>query len=185
MLKITLDTNQIGDMKLTQIQNTIKDLSIEISTTSVTDREIRGSGIKPLGSSILETGVWDESDWGKAVWGGNVSERFVLGESELDNAKLGSTKQNMLEVILQIIGDGSFPKIGSRGHLSKGQRNQLRDAMILEAHVSEKRDILVSDDKKAYIGKDGSKRRKLEKKFGTKILTSEEFIKLIKKGNIK
>lgn len=184
MLKITLDTNQIGDAKLSQIQASIKNLNIEVATTSITDREIRGTGIKPLNNSILETGVWDESEWGKAVWGGNLTEEFVLGESELGKAKLGSTK-NTLEELLQIIGDGSFPKIGSRNLLSKGQRNQLRDAMILETHIREKRDILISDDKKAYIGGDESKRKKLEQRFGVKVITSEEFIRLVREEEAK
>lgn len=177
MLKITLDTNQIGNKELPKIKNALVGLTAEVATISVTDREIRGSNIKPFGNIVLETGVWDESEWDKMVWGESITEGFILGESELGKAKLGSdNSSSVFEEILKIISGGSFPKIGTRENLSIGEKHQLRDTMILEAHVREKRDILISDDKKAYIGHDSSHRQTLEARFGIKIMTSEEFI---------
>ena len=48
--------------------------------------------------------------------------------------------------------------------------------MILEAHTRDGRDILVSNDATAYIGKDGTRRQLLETVCQTKILTVNEFI---------
>ncbi len=177
MLKITLDTSVLGEEKIDKLKEVLSEDEFDLATTSVTDREIRGSPIKPLNNSILETGVWDESEWGKAVWGGDVDEVFILGESELGKGRLGSSQSaNTFEAILAIISDNSFPKAGNRGNLTKGEKHQLRDAMILEAHTRGERDILGADDKRAYISKDGSKRKKLEAFCNTKIMTLDEFL---------
>lgn len=177
MLKITLDTNQIGDRELPKIKGALIKLKADVATISVTDREIRGSSIKSFGNVLLETGVWDESHWDNMVWANSITEDFILGESELGKAQLGSnSSKDTFEEVLKIITGGTFPKAGNREQLSPGQRNQLRDAMILEAHIREKRDILISDDKKAFIGHDGSHRQILESKFGIKIMTSDEFV---------
>jgi hypothetical protein len=53
------------------------------------------------------------------------------------------------EEILSRITNGSFPK--DRSSLTKTERGQLRDALIFEAHVREKRDIFISKDRKAFI----------------------------------
>jgi hypothetical protein len=79
------------------------------------------------------------------------------------------------EAILDVIGIRSFPKPGLRDSKTPGQKRQLRDAMILEAHAREGRDILVSDDVKGFIGKDGENRRKLEAICRTRIMTVDEF----------
>jgi len=54
----------------------------------------------------------------------------------------------------------------------------LRDAMILEAHVRDGRDIFVTRDTRAYVGRGGDKnvlRSKLEGLFSTRIMTVDEF----------
>lgn len=180
MLKITLDTNILGEDKMNILRRAIKSLDVDLVTISVSDREIRGSYIQPLNKQLLETAVWDESEWDKAVWGGDTLETFILGESELGKGRLGSPKSSSLfEEILKIVSNESFPVVGSRDNLTKRQKHDLRDAMILEAHAREKRDILISDDKKAYIGKDGKKRIILEKLCGTRIMTFDEFLSWI------
>jgi hypothetical protein len=124
---------------------------------------------------VQETGVWNESLWGEAVWGPSppVYETLTLDESRLGMAVLGGDESpSRFEAILAIIGDGSFPRRGEREELTDGQRRQLRDAMILEAHTRNGRDVLVSNDVKAF-GRE--KRSKLEAVCHTKIRTVDEF----------
>ncbi len=174
--RITLDTNILGDEKISQIKDAVQGKELEIAVVTVSDREIEGSKIKPIAVKILETGVWDESQWDNMVWGDSVNESFVLGESKLNSGQLGSEKTvDMFETILKIISSGSFPKAGSRENLAKGEKHQLRDAMILEAHCREKRDVLVSDDTRAFGKRDSKLRQELEELCKTKIMTSEEF----------
>ena len=47
--------------------------------------------------------------------------------------------------------------------------------MILAAHVRDGRDILVSDDRRAFVGRDGENRRRLESELATRIMTVDEF----------
>jgi hypothetical protein len=47
--------------------------------------------------------------------------------------------------------------------------------MILEAHTRDGRDVLVSNDRRAFIGKDGANRRQLEALCRTRIMTVDEF----------
>ncbi|HZE87226.1 MAG TPA: hypothetical protein VE090_03385 [Methylomirabilota bacterium] len=182
MIKITLDTNQLDDEKVTVIHSYAKKLGFDVKTVTVTDREIEGSSIKSLKNPVLETGVWDESQWDNFVWGGDsVNEAFVLGESKLGSANLGSAESaSLFELLLKTISNGSFPKLGKRDNLSAGERRLMRDVMIIEAHIREKRDIFVSDDKKAFIGKTGQARKTLEELGKTKIMTHDEFISYCK-----
>jgi hypothetical protein len=86
----------------------------------------------------------------------------VLDESRLGMAALGDDDSPFrFEVALAVMSNGSFPRPGNRDNLSPGQKRQLRDAMILEAHAREGRDVLVSNHRD-FIGKDGAVRRKLE-----------------------
>lgn len=179
-LIVTVDTNILGDVKINKLKASIKDKDIEVALVSVSEREISGTTIKPLPNKILETGVWNESQWGNCVWGDTVNETLVLGESKLGSSVLASSNStNMFEELLKIISSGGFPKPGARNNLTKGQKHLLRDVMILEAHWRSKRDILVSDDLKAYVGKDGKLRSKLEKLCETKIMTFDEFLAYI------
>jgi hypothetical protein len=81
-----------------------------------------------------------------------------------------------LESILAIISKGSFPK--NREMLSAGERRQLCDAMIFEAHVRNCRDIFVTCDERAFV-RDG-RRQVLEEQFKTRILTRAEFTDFLK-----
>lgn len=133
------------------------------------------------GRAIVEIGVWGESRWGSFVWSSeSVPETLTLGESRLGAAALGSAKSPArFEAILAIIGSGSFPKSGQRDSITHGQRKQLRDAMILEAHARERRDVLVTNDRRAFIGPDYGKRAMLEDLCATKIRTVDEFCREI------
>lgn len=91
----------------------------------------------------------------------------------LDHAVLVSdTDTSRLEAILGIVSNGSFPPPGGRENLSNGQRRQLRDAMILEAHARESRDIFVTEDRKGFIA--NGKRGRLENLCRTRICTLDE-----------
>lgn len=164
MYKVTIDTNILGKKLAHQLEMAIFSKPIDLAYTSVTGREVKDTDIEVKGNEILETGVWDESLWDHTVW---------AGDSPADSSSLYITK---LDQLLLILSNGGFPKSGNRENLTKGQKNMLRDAMILEVHWREKRDVLVSNDLKAYIGKDESRRVSLEKLCTTKILTFEEFV---------
>jgi len=130
----------------------------DVAITSVTERE--------LGSSI-ENLLKGEPN--------QILETVFLNESELDNCVLADAdEENHIEKILQIISNGSFPKPGFKGTLSKGEHHQLRDALILEAHSREKRDIFVTNDKRGFI--DHKRGEKLQNLLRTRILTKEEFL---------
>jgi hypothetical protein len=174
MLRVTLDTGAVGP-KRKRIEAACEGHDVDLANTTVTERELRGTKIAPLSKPIFETGVWDESEWGKFVWGGEpVREVLVIGETPLGAGVLaGDDTQSFLDRILEIIGDGSFPRSGHRETLTPGQHNQFRDAMIFEAHVREKRDIFVTTDVTAFV-KDG-RREKLETLCSTRIMTVAEF----------
>ena len=103
---------------------------------------------------ITESVVWGESRWGGAVWGSSESS-------------------DRLEAILRIISNGSFPRKGGRADLSRVQRRQLRDAMILEAHVRSGRDIFITNDETGFVNH--GRREILETQCGTRIMTAKEF----------
>lgn len=128
----------------------------DFAVVSVTERELEETPfsvyLQPL-TSVPETGVFGESWYGRAVYGSAASA-------------------TRLEEILQIIGGGSFPK--DRTHLSNGQRRQLRDAMILEAHIRGGRNIFVTNDERGFIR--FGRRGELETRFGIRIMTAEEFV---------
>jgi hypothetical protein len=149
---VTLDTSVLPAADLLEAAGD----QFDFAYISVTGREMEGTSFSveliPL-SEVPETMVWDESRWGEGVWATEPS-------------------QFNLDRILHIVSAGSFPGFGHI--LTKRQRAQLRDAMIFEAHVRAKRDILVTDDQRAFIK--GSRRIRLESEFNTKVLTRQEFI---------
>lgn len=155
-MKVTLDTNVLSQTVVHKIEKAVEGLPIELGHVSVTAREQEDAYKLPLGQRVLETGVWDESKWDESIWG---------GESEED----------LFEHLLTIISNGSFPRVGNRTHLSHGQRNQLRDVMILVAHVRSGRDIFVTNETKAFGKKDSSLRQSLESRCSTQIMNAEEF----------
>lgn len=155
MRKVTLDSSVLP---ANVIREAVPADSFEFATVSVTGRESRGSSfVAELCAlpEVQESAVWDESEWGRAVWGGTEDSQC-------------------LEKALNIISNGAFPKPGQRDNLSDGQRHQLRDAMILCAHVRDRRDIFVTNDTKAFV-KDG-RRQALEAALNTRIMTVQEFV---------
>jgi hypothetical protein len=126
------------------------DAGWDVAFASVSVREADGTNFDV--SLVPELGVWNESSWDDARWADEPSSE-------------------RLERILAIVSNGSFPKNPSR--LTDGQAHQLRDAMILEAHVAAQRQVFVTDDRKAFI-KQG-RREQLEALLQTRILTPPEF----------
>jgi len=182
--RVTVDTNVLDQNKVARIHKAVEGLEVELAFTTVTERERPGSGLEfGVANPVPETLVWDESLWDEAVWGNQVYETLTVGESRVGSAALGgSDSPSRFEEILAIIADGSFPKRGERGALTVGERNQLRDAMILEAHARDGRDVLVTDDLKGFIGPAGQKRQRLEALCSTRIMAVDEFCAEI--GNI-
>lgn len=131
---------------------------ISVTITSVTRRESERTSfeaeIAEL-ASILETGVF--------------------AESRFDDAEYGGEKEaGRLEGILKILSSGSFPKSGNRDALYKGEQRQLRDAMILETHVRAGRGVLVTNDQRAFFRH--PKRAMLEAYCNTRIMLVPEFV---------
>ena len=151
--KVTIDTNVLPADDLVELA---KSRGWDVVIASVTEREL-GHGDTRLQVPGL----------------GKVLEVAVLGESVLGSCVLAGD-DNYLETLIQIISNGSFPKSGTRGQLSDGRRRQLRDAMIIEAHARERRDIFVTNDRKGFI--DDGRREKLQTLLKTRIVTSEEFL---------
>ena len=153
MKTVTIDTNVLPISSLVDLART---KGYEVAIASVTEREVGQFDTRLQVQAldhIVETGVWGESVWGKFLWGGGTT---------------------YLEAILKIISNGSFPKVGQREKLTDGQRRQLRDAIILDAHAREGRDVFVTDDRKGFI--DNGKREALQSLLNTRILTREEFL---------
>ncbi len=152
MLRVSLDTDVLPADDLIAAA---AGFDVSFAVCSVTQRETEGSSLLAGARSIeavLEVAVLGESRWGEAVWG-------------------SSAIADILETTLAIISNGSFPK--DRSTLSRGQQHQLRDAMILEAHIRSGRDILVSNDRKAFFN--FGRREALQEHFGVRIMTSVEF----------
>jgi len=149
----TIDTN-LADRD--EVIEAAERHGVHVVLTSVSDRELEGSSISPRSS-------------------GRILEAFVLDESRLGQAVLGSEEDpGTLERILSIISNGSFPPLGSRQFLSEGERRQLRDAMLLHAHARERRDLFITNDERAFLRH--GRRAELERLLGTRILTGAEFI---------
>lgn len=180
MKRVTLDTNVLPADKVLQAA---EGLGFEFVLVSVSNRELAGTDIEVTlenFETVPETAVWGESKWGQALWGPVVPETFVLGESRLGGGLLGNDKEaDVFEIALKIISNGGFTKRTGRENLTVPQQRQLRDAMILAAHIREQRDVFVTDDKKGFI--DNGRREIIEKAFGTKILTQSEFIEYCQK----
>lgn len=155
MLRVTLDTSAVGPPERARVEAACRGRNVELVNTTVTDRELEGTNIPPMsGAPLIEIGIWGESRCGEFVWDPeprSVPKTLVIGESRLGQAALGSDESPLLfEIILRVISNGSFPPPGERDNLSRGHRKQLRDAMGLEAHTREGRDVMVTNDKRAF-----------------------------------
>jgi len=186
LMRITLDTNVLDPPCLQQMLEAAAGLSAEFAMVTVSKREIEGTRIQPLPTTVLETGVWGESRSGEFLWGVPVAEPLVLGESRLGEGALsGPESANRFEAILRIVSNGAFPKPGVRDTLKPGERRQMRDAMILEAHARESRDILVTNEIRAYGRTGDQRRRRLETLCATHIMNVDEFCEHCRKRRIK
>jgi hypothetical protein len=187
MKKVTLDTTVIVEYekKIGELNEVAQKYNLELCVVSVTEREFTGRMPGEIFiNSLTETGVWGESNWGKAVWGAPLHEVGVIGEPRIGSFVFAAEELVLvLETILKIISNGSFPPPGARHHLTAGERNQLRDALILEAHVRAKRDVFVSGDKRAFIGNEKI-RRKLENTFQIEIMATEEFFEAFRLSGV-
>ena len=153
MIKVTIDTDVLPADDLYQAAG---DLDCDFAVVSVTEREMEGTRftihLNNIGS-VPETGVYGEARFGQAVFAGEQSAQT-------------------LEQILRIISSNSFPR--SPSDLSEGQLHQLRDALILEAHIRDRRDIFITGDTRAFIRH--GRREELRAAFGVRILTRSEFL---------
>lgn len=157
MKTVTLDTNTVDDARLIEAAGLAGFVVVQ---TTVTDRELESSGVH----SVLAEG-------------GRLYEPFVLGESRLGFAVLGSESvATTFEKLLRVISNGAFPARDRRSNLSPGERRQLRDAMILSTHIRAGRDIFVTNDVKGFI--QGGRREALEGEFAIRVMTAVEFLKL-------
>jgi hypothetical protein len=155
MNKVTLDTNIVNDAAILAAATAA---GFEVVHTSVTDRELEASGIIPASSKP-----------------GGLLEGLVIGESRIGSAVIESTVgANTFERLLQIISNGSFPPSGQRSNLSDAQKRQLRDTMILSAHIRDGRDVFVTNDERGFIR--NGRRERIEQEFRTRIMTSEDFL---------
>jgi len=162
MTTVTLDTNLVDDERVATAARTA---GFDIMHTTVTDRELDGSGVAAVADRKAE-----------------IVEALVLGESAVGASVLGSDSDAInFENLLKVISNGAFPAMGKRENLSTGQRRQMRDAIIFCAHIREKRCVFVTNDKKGFI--DDGRRELLEGKFGTRILTGDEFLQLCSSKN--
>jgi hypothetical protein len=153
--RITLDTNilPVDDILLAAPEG-----AFEFAVISVTVQEAAGTGIavslKPLGT-VPEKIAWGQGAYGAHVYGGMPDKECC-------------------ERALAIISNGAFPRPERRANLSHGQLRQQKDALILCAHVRDRRDVLVTNDRHGFIN-DG-RREALQSTFGTTIMTREEFL---------
>lgn len=160
-LLVTLDTNQLDARRVTRLVELLPaDSDITYVTTSDRERLFDEQWKRDLareGASAPrarpETAVWGESVWGGAAWASPEAEPLI-------------------ERVLQIIGSGSFPRPGDRDDLDGGQRNQLADALIFEAHCRQHGHLLVTIDAKGFINH--GRRQLLETLGQTAIRTPDE-----------
>jgi hypothetical protein len=151
--RVTFDTNVFPAGELI---SRARQLGMSVAAVTVTHREAEGCSfeyeLRDL-ETVIETGGWNESRWNQAVWGS-------LADGDcLDRA-------------LSILSNCSFPSATRTNKLSAGHRRQLRDGMILCAHLRSNRDIFVSDDSD-FIA-DG-RRELIEAEFATRVMTKQEF----------
>lgn len=180
-LLVTLDTNVLDAAEVAKLQLGVE-VPCELAAVSVSMRE-RGDVDDLDIPSVPETLIWGESRWGEAVWGGPIPELLVLGESPLGSGVAsGDQEADVFEAALRIISNGSFPPRGRRENLSPGARRQLRDAMVFEAHVRQRRHVLVTGDTRGFIN--GGRRDALERLGRTRVLTPLEFRELAAAGRL-
>lgn len=154
MEAITVDTNILP---LDDLLPLAASAGYSLGVISTTLRELDGTDLIEAASQLAQT--TETAMFGESFWGA------VLGDIE---------HANDFEGILRVISSGSFPPPNDRDNLTPPQRNQLRDALILQAHIRSGNRIFVTQDAKGYI-KHG-KRAEFERQFGVVIFDRVEFI---------
>lgn len=151
-MRVTIDTNIFP---IDDILELAASRSIELVRISVTDREVVNAPVRLDGTTrVAENAVWGESAWGGALF---------------------ASSDGSLEEILRIISNNSFP--AKRENLSDGQRRQLRDAMIFDAHLRTGNALFASCDKRAFLK--SPVRDSLELKFNTKIVSRVQLLEIL------
>lgn len=149
---LTVDTNTVDNAEIFAAAQTA---GYNVTHTSVTDREIGSAKIvrHSTGVPLLEAAVNGQSLIGSCV---------IARDDEKDR----------LSALLKIISNGSCSLDGQEK--TDGENRQVRDAMILSAHIRAGRDIFVTNDAKGFISH--GRREKLASMFGVRIMTAIEFI---------
>jgi len=150
----TLDTNVLPAGELVTRAERV---GITVTMTTVSRREVEGTTFEEALSALestAETGVYGESRFGQSVWGSGADAQC-------------------LERALALLSNGAFPRPANRHTLTEGQRRQLRDAMILCAHVRTGRNILVTEDRRAFVNH--GRRESIAAAYGTRVMTRLEF----------
>lgn len=153
-MTITLDTS----VTPAEVMATVPEGAFDFAVVSVTEREVAGTDYEVTLrniSHIAETGVWGESRWGQSLWG-------------------GPKDTDCFEEVLSIISGNTFARRGHRDNLTPGRQRQVRDAMIFCAHIRERRDVFVTEDRKGFVNE--GRRERLQQKFNTNIMTKDEFL---------
>lgn len=153
MEAVTVDTNIFP---IADIENLALKAGYMLEVISVTNRELEATDLSETAGKLtetLETLHFGEGAWGRAVWG-------------------SITDAEHFEAILHIISSGGYPK--DRENVTPKQKNQRRDALILQAHIRSGKTIFISNDERGFV-KHG-KREKLETMFDVTIFTRLEFI---------
>jgi hypothetical protein len=94
----------------------------------------------------------------------------------------GEDSAKRIEQILDIISGGTFPRHGNL-EITPGQRRQLRDAMIFEAHVRDRRDVFITNDARGFIRE--GRREALEQLYNTRVMRVDEacaFLKTVRES---
>ena len=154
MITVTVHTSIFSD----DLRAVLELKGFSFAAVTVTERELTGHRLavqlRQI-SSVPEVAVWGESTWGTGLRG-------------------GPPEGACFEDLLRLIGNGSFPPSGKRDNLTTGQRHQLRDAVILCAHVHAGLDIFLTNDLKAFV--QHGRPEKLEAAYKTRIMTQDEFV---------
>lgn len=155
MEAVTVDTNILP---LNDLESLAAEAGYALEIISVTARELAGTDLLDAARNL-----------------GQTYETAMFGEAFFDGAVLGDIEHaGTLEEILKVISSGSFPAQADRDELTPPQRNQLRDALILQAHIRSGKRIFVTGDAKAYI-KHG-RRELFESRYRIAIYTKAEFL---------
>lgn len=127
----TLDTNVFPAEPLVQRARLV---GIDVAAITVSHREVEGSTLQEEVAALQ-----------------SIAETAVYGESRFGEAVCASEDDGLCLERALAVSNGSFPRTANPDTLSNGERRQLRDAMILCAHVRSGRHVLVSNDRRAFV----------------------------------